>query len=64
MRLIGWKGGPCLTSVEVVYKGPFTNVRDEEGSVLRRGEQVRVGRAEAERLRCGPSASQFALRTS
>jgi catechol 2,3-dioxygenase-like lactoylglutathione lyase family enzyme len=65
MRLVGWKsGGASWPGVEVVYKGPLEQVTDEDGTVFRRGEQVVVGWAQAERLRLGPAADQFTFLTS
>jgi catechol 2,3-dioxygenase-like lactoylglutathione lyase family enzyme len=65
MRLVGWKaGGASWPSVEVVYKGPFEQVTDEDGTVFRRGEPVSVGWAQAERLRLGPAADQFTFLAS
>jgi catechol 2,3-dioxygenase-like lactoylglutathione lyase family enzyme len=60
LRVVGWKpaGAPC-TTVAVVYKGPFEQVTDEDGTIFRRGEQIAVGWAQAERLRQGPAADQF-----
>jgi catechol 2,3-dioxygenase-like lactoylglutathione lyase family enzyme len=61
MRLLGWKpaGEQDLAAVAVLYKGPFEQVTDEEGTVYRRGESVSVSRRQAERLRQGPAADQF-----
>jgi len=65
MRLVGWKpAGASWPTVEVVYKGPFEQVTDEDGTVFRRGEQVAVGWAQAERLRQGPAADQFTFLAS
>ena len=43
----------------VLYRGPFEQVRDEAGTVYRRGERVAVTAAVADRLRTGPAAEQF-----
>jgi hypothetical protein len=60
LRVIGWKSaGSSWPTVNVVYKGPFEQVKDENGTVYRRGEQVTVGWSQAERLRLGPTADQF-----
>jgi catechol 2,3-dioxygenase-like lactoylglutathione lyase family enzyme len=65
MRLVGWKpAGASWPRVDVVYKGPFEQVADEDGTVFRRGEQVAVGWAQAERLRLGPAADQFTFLVS
>jgi catechol 2,3-dioxygenase-like lactoylglutathione lyase family enzyme len=65
MRLVGWKSaGAAWPTVEVVYKGPFAQVTDEDGTVFRRGEPVTVGWAQAERLRLGPAADQLTFLAS
>jgi hypothetical protein len=62
MRLVGWKpAGRPESATLVVYKGPFEQVTDEDGTVFRRGEQIAVPGAQAERLRRGPAAEQFAF---
>jgi catechol 2,3-dioxygenase-like lactoylglutathione lyase family enzyme len=45
----------------VMYKGPFGEVIDDDGTVFRRGERVLVRADQAERLRHGPAAEQFAF---
>jgi catechol 2,3-dioxygenase-like lactoylglutathione lyase family enzyme len=60
MRLVGWKAaGAAWPRVDVVYKGPFEQVTDEDGTVYPRAECVAVGWSQAERLRLGPAADQF-----
>ena len=60
MRMVGWKSaGSSWPTVTVVYKGPFEQVKDEDGTVYRRGDQLTVGWSQAERLRLGPAADQF-----
>jgi catechol 2,3-dioxygenase-like lactoylglutathione lyase family enzyme len=60
MRLLGWKAnGSEWPTVAVVYKGPFEQVTDENGTVFQRGSAVVVGWSQAERLRLGPAADQF-----
>jgi len=60
---VGWKAGDpasvALDEQEVVYRGPFTEVRDEAGRSYKVGERVRLGRAELARLSLGPLADQF-----
>jgi catechol 2,3-dioxygenase-like lactoylglutathione lyase family enzyme len=46
-------------AVEVLYKGPFREVRDDEGRVYPRGRRVAVPAAVAERLRAAELAGQF-----
>jgi catechol 2,3-dioxygenase-like lactoylglutathione lyase family enzyme len=43
----------------VLYKGPFREVRDDEGNIYPRGERVKVSARTGELLRQGPSAEQF-----
>jgi catechol 2,3-dioxygenase-like lactoylglutathione lyase family enzyme len=65
MRLVGWKSaGAAWPTVAVVYKGPFEQVSDEDGTVYRRGETVAVAWRQAERLRLGPAADQFTFLAS
>jgi catechol 2,3-dioxygenase-like lactoylglutathione lyase family enzyme len=65
MRLIGLKPADASDgSVAVVYKGPFEQVTDEDGTVFRCGEQVAVSQAQAERLRLGVAAAQFTFLAS
>jgi catechol 2,3-dioxygenase-like lactoylglutathione lyase family enzyme len=59
MRLVGWKPAARCERVAVVYKGPFEQVKDEDGNIYRRGEAVVVTRGRAENLRRGPAADQF-----
>lgn len=47
--------------VEVVYKGPFREVRDDEDRVFARGHRVAVPAAVADRLRTGEFAGQFTV---
>jgi hypothetical protein len=47
--------------VEVLYRGPFREVRDDEGRVFPRGRRVAVPLAVAERFRLGELATQFAV---
>lgn len=47
--------------VEVMYKGPFREVRDDEGRVFLRGRRVAVPAPTADRLRAGELAGQFVV---
>jgi hypothetical protein len=49
------------TEFEVVYRGPFREVRDDEGRVFPRGRRVAVPAAAAERFRAGELSAQFAV---
>jgi len=45
LTVAAWKGkeGPCLEQNHaVIYKGPFREVQDDDGHVLRRGERTAV----------------------
>ncbi len=44
---------------EVIYRGPFHSVTDDDGNVFRRGERVEVGGATLAALRSGPWAGDF-----
>jgi catechol 2,3-dioxygenase-like lactoylglutathione lyase family enzyme len=61
-ELVAWKrspdgpGGDCT----VLYKGPFTQVRDERGLIFPRGQRVRVNAATRRRLE-QTAAGQFAF---
>lgn len=48
-------------AVEVMYKGPFREVRDDEGRVFPRGQRVSVPAGAADRLRGGELARQFCV---
>jgi catechol 2,3-dioxygenase-like lactoylglutathione lyase family enzyme len=47
--------------LEVIYKGPFREVRDDGGRVYARGRRVAVPAAVAQQLRKGDSAGQFTI---
>ena len=47
--------------VEVMYKGPFREVRDDEGRAFPRGRRVAIPAAVADRLRAGDLAAQFVV---
>jgi catechol 2,3-dioxygenase-like lactoylglutathione lyase family enzyme len=59
MRLCGLKEAGTSAACEVLYKGPLTEVVDEDGTVFARGERVTVTARQAERLRRGPAAELF-----
>jgi SAM-dependent methyltransferase len=52
---------PGGAEVEVMYKGPFRELRDDEGRVFVRGRRVSVPAAVADQLRTGDSAGQFTV---
>jgi hypothetical protein len=48
-------------SVDVLYKGPFRERVDDEGTTFSKGERVSVPAAAAVRLRSGSFADAFVL---
>lgn len=48
-------------AVDVMYKGPFRELRDDAGTVFARGRRVSVPAAVADRLRAGELAAQFTV---
>ncbi len=65
MRELQLEGfSPALSNgnnVEVLYKGPFREVRDDEGRAYSRGRRVTVPAATADRLRVGELSDQFVV---
>lgn len=62
VALIAYKGkeGPCREHYEaVMYRGPFSEVHDDDGHVYPRGRQVAVCRKTFEILSRSPYAGQF-----
>ena len=60
MRLLGWKpAGASWPTANVIYKGPFEQVTDDDGTVFVRNAVTTVGWAQAERLRLSPAPAQF-----
>jgi SAM-dependent methyltransferase len=54
------KQGPCLEANQaVIYRGPWSEVRDDDGHVLRRGERVAVCAKTFEILTSGPYTPQI-----
>jgi catechol 2,3-dioxygenase-like lactoylglutathione lyase family enzyme/SAM-dependent methyltransferase len=58
-QLEGFKPVSGSTRVVVVYKGPFRQVIDDDGTIFVRGERVAVEATRAERLRSGEWEGQF-----
>ena len=58
-QLEGFKPAEGSAKIQVVYKGPFRQVIDDNGTVFGRGERVVVDAVAAERLRNGEWAGQF-----
>ena len=53
--------GATGAEVEVMYRGPFREVRDDDGRVYPRGRRVAVPAATADRFRAGDLSSPFAV---
>jgi catechol 2,3-dioxygenase-like lactoylglutathione lyase family enzyme len=51
--------GACINSVVVIYKGPFAELKDDEGHVFPRGHRVAICSRTAGVLLRSPAASQF-----
>ena len=49
------------TEVEVIYKGPFREVRDDDGLLYQRGRRVAVPAMTAARLRASEMTNQFTV---
>jgi len=61
IKVLCWKP-PSLTDFatsSVIYRGPFRQVRDDQGNTYVRGERVAVSAATFTMLRQGPHAEQF-----
>ncbi len=62
MTVVAYKGkeGPCLDHKEaVIYNGPFSEVRDDDGHVLKRGVRTAVCRKTFGILTSAPYEGQF-----
>jgi catechol 2,3-dioxygenase-like lactoylglutathione lyase family enzyme len=61
LLLLAWKpvGSRAGGEVEVVYKGPFPQVVDENGATFPRGRRVKLSACAAEELRSGPFGEHF-----
>ena len=60
--VVAWKGkdGPCFEANQaVMYKGPWRNVQDDDGHVLRRGQRVAVCAKTFDILTKGPYAADI-----
>jgi catechol 2,3-dioxygenase-like lactoylglutathione lyase family enzyme len=59
-KLVGWKAAECDEEKrQILYKGPFAEVADEEGNVFPRGQRATVPLATWNRLRESAAAEQF-----
>jgi catechol 2,3-dioxygenase-like lactoylglutathione lyase family enzyme len=63
LQLEAWKptANGMPESVEVLYKGPFRQVSDDNGIVYPRGTRVRVPASAAARIRTGEGADAFVV---
>jgi catechol 2,3-dioxygenase-like lactoylglutathione lyase family enzyme len=61
MRLTGRKPAPAGAACDVLYKGPFEQVTGDDRTVYPRGQRVAATAEQAETLRHGPAAEQFAF---
>jgi catechol 2,3-dioxygenase-like lactoylglutathione lyase family enzyme len=61
MRLSGRKPSTGTDACDVLYKGPFEEITDDDGTVFRRGQRVSVTAEQAARLRQRAAAEQFAF---
>jgi len=62
LQLEGFAPAPAAGGeVEVVYKGPFREVRDDHGRVFARGRRVSVPASVGDKLKAGDWAGQFTV---
>jgi SAM-dependent methyltransferase len=64
LLVFGYKPAPAPeapAATRVIYRGPFASVTDDGGQSFPRGQAVVVDRETLARLRCGPTADQFAF---
>ncbi len=61
VKAVGWKplAAAGKTALEVIYRGPFQRIRDDQGNTYVRGERAAVAPATWTMLRQGPQAAQF-----
>lgn len=59
-KLTGYRPAEATTeTIDVLYKGPLSQVSDDQGNVYRRGQRVSVRASTAQMLRQGAAADQF-----
>jgi catechol 2,3-dioxygenase-like lactoylglutathione lyase family enzyme len=62
LQLEGWIPAAATDrEVEVMYRGPFREIRDDDGRVYARGRRVSVSASAADRLRSGELAGHFVV---
>lgn len=61
VKAVGYKpvAPASKAALDVIYRGPFQRIRDDEGNVFPRGQRVAVAPATWTMLRQGPQAAQF-----
>jgi catechol 2,3-dioxygenase-like lactoylglutathione lyase family enzyme len=61
VKAVGWKplAPPVNATGEVIYRGPFQRIRDDEGNIYPRGQRVAIAPATWTMLRQSPQAAQF-----
>lgn len=62
VTVVAWKGkqGPCLERNQaVIYKGPFSHVKDDDGHIYRRGERTAICEKTFQLLQQPPYAGMF-----
>jgi catechol 2,3-dioxygenase-like lactoylglutathione lyase family enzyme len=61
VKAVGWKplAPPVKTAGDVIYRGPFQRIRDDQGNTYPRGQRVAIAPATWTMLRQGPQAAQF-----
>ena len=61
VKAVGWKplAPDVTTASEVIYRGPFQRIRDDDGNTYARGQRVAIAPATWTLLRQGPQAAQF-----
>ena len=61
VKAVGWKPLALAPkpALEVIYRGPFQRIRDDQGNDYPRGQRVAIAPATWTMLRQGPQATQF-----
>ena len=47
--------------VQVMYRGPFKEIRDDDGRLFQRGRRTEIPATVVEEFRNGPHSSQFVI---
>jgi hypothetical protein len=59
VKIVGFQPAATGPSRRVLYKGPFAEAVDEQGTVYRRGQRVAVSSSTWEQLHAGAAADNF-----